>query len=101
MANSFGNMKDLYKMQKEAKEMQKKLRKQVVFGESKDGSVKIYMNAAKEFQDIEISDDLMDPDLKELLKKRMAEAFANLEKKLQKEMAKSFDMDSLKDMLGK
>jgi len=101
MANTFGNMKDLYKMQKEAKEMQKKLRKQTVFGESKDGSVKVYMNAAKEFQNIEIADNLMDPDLKELLNKRMKEAFSNLEKKLQKEMAKQFDMDSLKDMLGK
>jgi DNA-binding YbaB/EbfC family protein len=98
--NTFGNMKDLYKMQKEAKEMQKKLRKQIVSGESKDGSVKVYMNAAKEFENIEIDDSLMDPDMKELLKKRMAEAFKNLEKRLQKEMAKSFDMDDLKGMLG-
>ena len=100
MANTFGNLKDLYKMQKEANEMQKKLRAQQVYGESKDGSVKIYMNGAKEFEDIQIDDYLMDPDMLELLKKKMKEAFENLEKKLQKEMAKQFDMDDLKGMFG-
>ena len=101
MANTFGNLKDLYKMQKEAKEMQKKLRQQILSGESKDGSVKVYMNAAKEFEDIKVSDELMDPEMMDLFKKRLKEAFADLDKKLQKEMAKQFDMDSLKNMLGK
>ena len=99
--SAFNNLKDLYKMQKEAKEMQKKLRMQIISGESKDGSVKIFMNAAKEFEDIKIADNLMDPDMLDLLKKRMKEAFADLDKKLQKEMAKQFDMDSLRGMLGK
>lgn len=101
MLNAFNNLKDLYKMQKEAKEMQKKLRAQIISGESKDASVKIFMNAAKEFEDIKIADHLLDPDMLDLLKKKMKEAFADLEKKLQKEMSKQFDMDSLRGMLGK
>lgn len=88
-------------MQKEAKQMQKKLREQKVTGEAKDGSVKVYMNGAKEFENIEIDDYLLDPDMLELLNKKMKEAFKDLEKKLQKEMAKQFDMDDLKGMLGK
>lgn len=98
--NAFGNMKDIYKMQKEAKAMQKKLREQIVSGESKDKLVTIVMNGAKEFEDIKIDDQLLDPTQMERLKKSMKQAFKDLDKKLQKEMAKNVDMDSLKGMFG-
>lgn len=98
--SSFGNMKDIYKMQKEAKAMQKKLQEQVISGSSKDGSVKIYLNAAREFEDLKVDDDLLDPDRFDVFKKKLKEAYKDYDKKLQKQMAKQFDMDSLKDMLG-
>lgn len=100
MANSFGQMKDLYKMQREAKKMQAKLREKVITGESKSGDLKIYMNAAQEFEDIRIDDSLLSPDMSEQLKRSIKEAFKDYQKKLQKEMMKDFDMDSLKGMLG-
>ncbi len=100
MGNPFGQMKDLYKMQKEAKAMQKKMREQKISGESKDGSVVLYMNGAQEFEDFDIDDSLLSPDMIEVFKRNFMEAFKDYQKKMQKEMAKDFDMDKIKQMLG-
>lgn len=100
MANPVGQMKDLYKLQREAKAMQNKLREKVITGESKDGRVRVHLNAAQEFEDIFIDDSLLDPSEFETLKTGMKQAFKDYQKKLQKEMMKDFDMDQLRGMLG-
>lgn len=100
MANPFGQMKDLYKLQREAKAMQNKLREKIISGESKDGRVKVFLNAAQEFEDIAIDDSLLDPDQSDTLKDAMKQAFKDYQKKLQKEMMKDFDLDQLRGMLG-
>jgi DNA-binding protein YbaB len=100
MANPLGQAKDIYKLQREAKAMQKKLREKVISGESKDGRVRIYLNAAQEFEDIKIDDSLLDPNQFDTLKTGMKQAYKDYQKKLQKEMMKDFDMDQLKGMLG-
>jgi len=98
--NVFENMKDLYKMQKEAKQLQKQLQSQKIIGVSKREEVTIFMNAAQEFEDIEISDNLLSPDMKEILKKQLKEAFEDFEKKLKKQMQSTFDINDIKSMLG-
>lgn len=100
MANPFSQMKDLYKMQKEARAMQKKLREKILSGESGDGKVRIHMNAAQEFEDLHIDESLLDPEMLGELKKAFKEAFKDYQKKLQKEMMKDFDLNSLRGMLG-
>ncbi|MCA9376367.1 YbaB/EbfC family nucleoid-associated protein [Candidatus Dojkabacteria bacterium] len=100
MANPLSNVKDLYKMQREAQAMQKKLREKVLSGESKDGRVRLHMNAAQEFVDINIDDSLLSPEEFETLKTGMSQAFKDYQKKLQKEMMKDMDLDSLRGMLG-
>ncbi len=100
MANPFGQMKDLYKMQREAKIMQKKMRQQKIAGESRDGKVVIFMNGAQEFEDFEIDESLLSPEMFEVLKRTFMEAFKDYQKKLQKEMMKDFDMDKVKQMLS-
>lgn len=100
MANPFSQMKDIYKMQKEAKEMQKKLRERKVSGRADDESVVIYMNAAQEFEDIYVDDSLLDTSMSLEIKKRFKEAFKDYQKNLQKEMMKDFDMDQLKRLMG-
>lgn len=100
MGNPFGQMKDLYKMQREAKEMQKKMRQQKIAGESKDGQVVIYMNGAQEFEDFEIDEELLSPEMFDVLKQKFMEAFKDYQKKLQKEMTKDLDMDKIKQMMG-
>ena len=100
MANPFGQMKDLYKMQKEAKEMQKKLQAIQITGTSKDGGVTIFMNGAQEFEDIKLSDEMLELCDQDRLRKGMKEAFKDFQKKLQKRMMQDLDIDSLRGMLG-
>ena len=100
MANPFGQAKDLYRLQKEAKQMQKKMQAIKIVAESKDGKVRLFMNGAQEFEDIDIDDSLLSPDMLEALKKGFKEAMKDYQKKLQKEMMKDLDMDSLKSMFG-
>ncbi len=94
------NPAKIFKMQQEAKAMQKKMREQKVSGESKDGKVKIYMNLAQEFEDIHIDEELLSPDSLDGIRNRLSDAFKDYQKKLQKEMVKDFDLDQLKRMLG-
>ena len=90
------NPGELLKMQSEARKMQKKMRERKITGESRDGLLKIYMNGAQEFEDIQINED-MDIDG---IKRRMKEAFKDYQKRLQKEMAQDMDLDSLKNMFN-
>lgn len=94
------NPKELIKMQMEAKKMQGRLREKKIFGESKDGMLKLFLNGAQEFEDIWVNDSLMDIDMMDRFKKDMREAFKDYQKKLQKEMSQDFDLDKLKGMLG-
>lgn len=94
------NPAKIFKMQQEAKSMQKKMREQKVSGESRNGRVKIFMNMAQEFEDIHIDNELLSPDSLGEIRKGLEEAFKDYQKKLQKEMVKDFDLDQLKRMLG-
>ncbi len=100
MGNVFSQMKDLYKMQREAKDMQKKLRVEKIVGESDDSKVKLYMNGAQELEDIFIDDSLLQEGMLEVIKKGFKEAFKDYQKKLAKQLAGSFDVDELKRMMG-
>lgn len=93
------NPKGLIKMQMEAKKMQNKLREKKITGESKDKMLKITMNGAQEFEDIQIDESLMDIDMIDRFKKDMREAFKDYQKKLQKEMAQDIDLDKIKGLL--
>jgi len=87
-------------MQMEAKKMQSKLREKKITGESKDKMLKITMNGAQEFEDIQIDESLMDIDMIDRFKKDMSEAFKDYQKKLQKEMAQDIDLDKIKGLLS-
>jgi len=94
------NPKELIKMQMEAKKMQSKLREKKITGESKDKMLRITMNGAQEFENIQVDDSLMDINMVERFKKDMSEAFKDYQKKLQKEMAQDIDLDKIKGLLG-
>lgn len=100
MANVFGQMKEVYKLQREAKEMQKKMRDQKLTGESEDGKIKIYMNAAQELEDLFIDDSIMAEGMGEVVRKGFKEAFKDYQKKLAKQLSSSFDIEDLKRALG-
>ncbi len=92
------NPVEILKMQSEAKKLQNKLRERKIKGESKNGMVKIYMNAAQEFEDVHIDEEYLSPDMEDAIKKGFKEAFKDYQKKLQKEMVQDMDIDQLKSM---
>lgn len=100
MANIFSQMKDLYKMQAEAKEMQKKLKNVKITGESDDKNVVIYMNGAQEFEDVFIDDSLLQEGMMEVIRRKFQEAFKDYQKKLAKQIQNSFDVEDIKKVLG-
>jgi len=93
-------MKDIYKLQKEAKEMQKKMKTLHIKGYSDDENVKVSVNGLQEIEEMEIADELMSVDRKKELIRSIKEAIKDSQRKLQKEMSKDMDIDKLKNMLG-
>jgi len=100
MGGLFGQMKDIYKLQREAKEMQKRMKTVHITGYSDDENVKIDMNGLQEIEDISINDELMSQDRKKELIRAIKEALKDCQHKLQKDMSKDMDIDKIKSMLG-
>ena len=96
----FDQLKDVYKLQKEAREMQKKMKAMHIDAFSDDEDVKITMNGMQEIDDMQINDDLMKLENKKQLIKAIKEAIKDGQKKLQKELSKDMDIDQIKNMLG-
>lgn len=95
-----GQLGDLYKMQKEAKKMQKEMKQIHVSGFSKNEDVEVVMDGTQEIEEIGIDDELMTVEKKSYLVKGIKEAVKDAQKKLQKEMMSSMDLDKIKGMLG-
>ncbi len=98
--SAFGKLKDMYKLQKEARSMQKQMKKVSIDGESKDGLVVIRINGLQEIEDMDIAEELLDASKKEDLVKRIKQALKDAQKKLQREMMKDMDLDKMRSMLG-
>lgn len=67
MNNMQGMMKQMQKMQKKMAEEQEKLKEETVEGSAGGGMVKVVMNGHKEVMDVEISEEVVDPDDIEML----------------------------------
>jgi DNA-binding protein YbaB len=100
MGGMFNQLKDIYKLQKEAREMQKKMKEVKITGISDDEDVKIFMNGLQEVDTMEIGDELLSIANKKQLIKEIKEAMKDAQKKLQKELSKDMDISQLKNMLG-
>lgn len=100
MKNPLSQAKDLYKLQKEARDMQKKMQQLSFVGESKNGEVKVTINGAQEINNVQIEDFLMSVDQKERFVQLLKDAIKDGQKKVQKELVKDMDLDKLKSMLG-
>ncbi|MBD3280864.1 YbaB/EbfC family nucleoid-associated protein [Candidatus Dojkabacteria bacterium] len=97
---AFSQMKDLYRLQKEARKMQKQMKKMTVEGTSKDELVRVTINGIQEIDEIDIDEELLNPARKVDLIKGIKQAIKEAGKKVQKEMAKDMDMDRMRSMLG-
>lgn len=100
MGGFFNQAKDLMKLQKEAKAMQKKMQKIKLEGLSDDELVRIEMDGTQEIKDIVIDDSLLNVESKRELIRGLKQASKSAQKKLQKAMMKDMDMSQIKNMLG-
>jgi DNA-binding protein YbaB len=96
----FDQLKDVYKLQKEAREMQKKMKAMQITAFSDEEDIKLVMNGMQEIEEIEINDELMTVENKKHLIKAFKEAVKDGQKKLQKELSKDMDISQIKNMLG-
>ena len=95
----FGQMKDLYKLQQEARKMQKELKKMSIIGQSKNGLVKVQINGLGEILDIYIDDSLMQNSDKQGIITGVMEAHKDATTQLQKAMQSQIDVDQLRNMM--
>jgi DNA-binding YbaB/EbfC family protein len=100
MGGFFNQAKDLYKLQKEARTMQKKMKQIKISGLSDDEYISVVMDGTQEIEEINIDDSLLSPDKKRELIRSFKQAFKDAQRKLQKEMMKDKDISQIKNMLG-
>ncbi len=100
MAGIFSKMGDLYKLQSEARNLQKKLKQIEIEGISRGREVVVLLNGENELIDIAIEDNLLSIDMKDRLREYIREAMKDAHKKIQKTLSKSMDMGKIKELLG-
>jgi hypothetical protein len=91
----FGKMGDMYKMAKEAKSIQKKLRKKEITGESKGGNIELTVNGEMKIIDIKVSEEILKPENKSKLERSLKETLNATLKKAQQVAA-----EETKDLMG-
>lgn len=89
----FGQAKDLYKLQKQAKEIKKKLQNLQIEAEVR--GVKVVITAEQEVVEVTISEEMLAPEKKTGLQSTLKEAFNKAIKKSQEVAAAE-----MKDLMG-
>ncbi len=83
----FQQIRELMKLQAQAKRMQKELRKTVVEAEGEGGKIKVEMNGEQKVLNIEISEELLYPQNKKRLEKALVKTLGEASKTVQKIVA--------------
>lgn len=89
----FGQAKDLYKLQKKAKEIKEKLKNLHI--EAEVDGVKVVINAEQEVQEVVVSEEMMKPENKEKLEATLKTVINKAVKKAQEVAA-----EQMRDMMG-
>ncbi len=84
---NFGQMKELYGLQKKAKQVQKELKSLEIEARSTDGRVAAVVSGEMKVVDIQISDDLMSPSAKPQLEAALKDTIGQAMSKAQAESA--------------
>lgn len=91
---------DTAKLIRKAQQAKTSMKKVQAAGKSKSGLVAILINGLNEILEVSIDDSLCQNGSCATLSKEIIEAHDDARKELEKEMASSMDMDSIRDMLG-
>lgn len=84
---NFGQMKEMYQLQKKAKEVQKELKNLEIEARSTDGLVAAVVNGEMKIVEIQISDEMMDPSKKDALQLALKDTVGQAMTKAQGESA--------------
>lgn len=84
---SFGQMKDMYQLQKKAKDVQKQLKNLEIEARSTDGLVAAVVNGEMKIVEIQISDEMLDPAKKTALQIALKDTIGQAMAKAQGESA--------------
>lgn len=90
-------MKDMYALQKKAKQLQKELKDMEIEAKSSDGLVGVIVSGEMKIVTIEIADELMNPDKKSSLESSLKETIGQAMSRAQTESASRMQ-PLLKDM---
>ncbi|QQS59169.1 YbaB/EbfC family nucleoid-associated protein [Candidatus Peregrinibacteria bacterium] len=89
----FGQMKDMYQMQKKAKELKKKLKEIEI--EAEEDGVLVVVNAAQDVVSVEFDDAILAPENKRRIEKNLKIALERAQKKAQEIAA-----EKMKPLMG-
>ena len=84
---NFGQMKELYSLQKKAKQMKKELESLEIEARSSDGAVTVVVSGDMKPVSIKISDEYLTPDKKIILEKALKDTLSQAMAKAQTESA--------------
>lgn len=98
--NPFNQIGKINKMRKMGVQKKKEMQAINVLGVSDKNRVKITLNGIYEIVSMEIEDELLSKDNKDMLIKAINSAYSDARKKLEKELAKTMDLKQLMEMLG-
>ena len=84
---NFGQMKELYSLQKKAKEIQKELKNLEIEARSADGNVTAVVNGEMKIVEIKIEDELLEPSRKTELQNALKDTVGQAMSKAQAESA--------------
>ncbi|QQG50025.1 MAG: YbaB/EbfC family nucleoid-associated protein [Candidatus Berkelbacteria bacterium] len=84
---SFGQMKDMYQLQKKAKDVQKQLKNLEIEARSTDGTVGVIVNGEMKIVEITIADEALDAGNKNQLESNLKDTIGQAMAKAQSESA--------------
>ncbi len=91
---------DTMKVARKAQQARSEMSKLSVAGQSRSGGVAMLLNGLNEIEEISFSDELLSDVSAEKLEKEVIEAYDTARKALEKELAGTMDMDSIRDMFS-
>lgn len=91
----FGKVKDLYKLQKQAKEIQKELKDTEIEAKSNDGWVTVVFNGEQHITEVSLDADALNPENKKELEKQILNTVSQAISRSQ-----ALAAEKMKDVMG-
>lgn len=91
---------DMAKMVRKAQQTRSQMKKITAAGRSKSEMTAVLINGLNDIEEIEFAPELFEDISPKTLEKEVIEAFKDAKKNLEKALAETMDMDSIRDLLS-